>query len=129
MGMLIKDGTPIGGSSNNARDIKYDKTNSGLSAGNVQEAINEINKKIPKIKSGVFTSNEVIEKGVEKKYTITFDEPFETSPVVVCTTMNNAFIVQLSKDEVSKNGFSIYAYNAKTASNHFLGIHWIAVCN
>ena len=47
MGMLIKDGTPIGGSSNNARDIKYDKTNSGLSAGNVQEAIDEVNSNLP----------------------------------------------------------------------------------
>lgn len=46
MGMLIKDGSPIGGSSNNANAIKYDNSTSGLQAGNVQGAVDEMNDKI-----------------------------------------------------------------------------------
>ena len=47
MGMLIKNGSPIGGSSNNANAIKYDNSSSGLSAGNVQAAIDEVSSKKP----------------------------------------------------------------------------------
>ena len=112
-----------------AKNLAYDDSETQLGVNNVQDAISEQNKKIPNIKSGIFTSNVVLDKGVEQKFTITFDEPFESTPVVVCNTMNDAFIVQLYKEEVTKNGFSIYAYNAKTVSNTFLGVHWIAVSN
>ena len=43
MGKIIKKGVPYGGSSDNARSIKYDNTDSDLQATNVQDAIDELN--------------------------------------------------------------------------------------
>ena len=42
MGKIIRKGVVYGGANNNANDIKYDNTNSGLSAENIQAAIDEI---------------------------------------------------------------------------------------
>jgi CO dehydrogenase/acetyl-CoA synthase epsilon subunit len=43
MGIIINDGLPYGGSSNNANCIKYDNSTSGMEAGNLQDAVDEIN--------------------------------------------------------------------------------------
>ena len=93
-----------------------------------RKQIDEQNKKIPNVKCGVFSSDVRINQGQEQKFTITFDEPFETTPVVVCTPMNNSFVLQVYKDELFANKFSVYAYNYK-ANNDFLGFHWIAVAD
>lgn len=42
MGKIMKNDIPYGGSSGNASSVKYDNTTSGLQAGNVQGAVDEI---------------------------------------------------------------------------------------
>lgn len=46
MGMLIKKGIPYSGSSNSAKNIKFDNKNSELTSGNVQTAIDELSEKV-----------------------------------------------------------------------------------
>ena len=42
MGRIIKNGVPYGGSGNKAQNISYDNSGSGLNAGNVQAAVDEL---------------------------------------------------------------------------------------
>ena len=49
MGKIIRNGIPYSGSSNSARSINYDNTNSGLEATTAQAAVDELNKKIEDI--------------------------------------------------------------------------------
>ena len=49
MGKIIRNGIPYSGSSNSARSINYDNTNSGLEAQTAQAAVDELNKKIQDI--------------------------------------------------------------------------------
>ena len=49
MGKIIRNGIPYSGSSNSARSINYDNTNSGLEAQTAQAAVDELNKKIADI--------------------------------------------------------------------------------
>ena len=46
MGQLIKKGIPYSGSSNSAKNIKFDNKNSELTSGNVQTAIDELSEKV-----------------------------------------------------------------------------------
>ena len=115
-----------------AKNMAYDGSETGL-GNNVQDAIDELdnkvedqNKKIPKIKAGIIpASSESIEGGKEQKITMNFDEPFETEPIVVCTPNNDAFTIQIGT--ISTDGFSIYVYNVKDGTRTFNGAHWIAI--
>ena len=49
MGKIIRNGIPYSGSSNSARSINYDNSNSGLEATTAQAAVDELNKKIADI--------------------------------------------------------------------------------
>ena len=49
MGKIIRNGIPYSGSSNSARSINYDNSNSGLEAQTAQAAVDELNKKIEDI--------------------------------------------------------------------------------